>query len=68
MVSEESTLIPNMDFAKLASDDQIKRTAEALEANNIHTIIAADGFQAKHVFFELVPEGASLLITTFFLD
>jgi hypothetical protein len=30
-------LIPNQEFAELASDQQIEHTAKALEANGIHT-------------------------------
>ena len=55
-------LVPNMEFAKLATDEQIKRTAEALEANNIHAIVVEDGNEAKRIFFELVPEGAEVFL------
>jgi hypothetical protein len=58
----DNVLIPNMEFARLATGEQIKRTAEALEANNIHTIIADNGIEAKRVFFELVPEGAEVFL------
>ena len=34
-------------FANLASDAQIRRTVESLEANNIHVIVAEDGADAK---------------------
>ena len=55
-------LIPNQEFAKLASDDQIKRAAEALEANGIHPVIAENGEEAKRIFFELIPEGAEIFL------
>lgn len=55
-------LIPNQEFAKLASDEQIERTAKALEANGIHAIIARNGEEAKRIFFELVPEGAEIFL------
>src|SRR5215212_11973190 len=57
-----SELTPNQEFAKLASDDQIERTVEALEANGIHAIVAANGEEAKRIFFELVPEGAEVFL------
>lgn len=63
-------LAPNEEFKKLASDEQIRRTAEALEANGIQTIIAQNGEEAKRIFFELVPEesevflGASVTLET----
>src|SRR5215217_7499923 len=57
-----SELDPNQEFAKLASDEQIERTVEALEANGIHAIVAANGEEAKRIFFELVPEGAEVFL------
>jgi hypothetical protein len=57
-----NVLTPNTAFAKLASDEQIERTAKALEANGIHTLIAQDGAEAKRLFFELVPDGAEVLL------
>ena len=58
----EKTLVPNTEFAELATDEQIRRTAEALEANNIHTLIAENGEEAKRLFFELVPEGSEVFL------
>ncbi|HKG55473.1 MAG TPA: LUD domain-containing protein [Anaerolineales bacterium] len=58
----DSELTPNQEFAKLASDEQIERTVEALEANGIHAIVAANGEEAKRIFFELVPEGAEVFL------
>ncbi len=57
-----SELIPNQEFAKLASDEQIERTAEALEANGIHTVVADNAEEARRIFFELVPEGAEIFL------
>ena len=47
-------------FTEPASNEQIERTALALEANGIHTLIAENGEQARKLFFELVPEGAQI--------
>jgi len=33
----QNSVIPNREFAEVASDEQIERTAKALEANGIHT-------------------------------
>ena len=55
-----SKLIPNMDYAQLASDEQIERTAESLEAHNIHVLIAANGEEAKTMLFDLIPEGTEV--------
>ena len=59
---EEKTAVPNMEFARLAGDEQIERTAKALEARNIKTLIAKNGAEAKRLFFELVPEGAEVFL------
>jgi len=47
-------------FALPASDARIERTALALEANGIHTLIAENSEQARKLFFELVPEGSQI--------
>jgi|SRR5215216_1393338 len=57
-----SNLIPNPEFAQLASDEQIKHAAKALDANGIHTIIAETGEEAKRIFFALVPEGSEVFL------
>ena len=61
-MSGDIALVPNKEFAKLATDEQIKRTANALEENNIHAIIAKDGVVAKRKFFELIPDGAGVFL------
>lgn len=64
MLNTTSTtmLAPNTEFEQLASEEQIQRTALALEANNIHTLIAKDGAEAKRLFFELVPHGSEVFL------
>ena len=59
---KDITLTANMEFAKLATDEQIERTAKALEANNIQTLIAENGAEAKRLFFELIPDGAEVFL------
>jgi hypothetical protein len=61
-MAAEPILVPNLEFAKLANDEQIQRTVQALEANNIHAIVAANGPEAKRMFFELIPEGAEVFL------
>lgn len=53
-------LIPNNEFAKLASDAQIERVAKALESNGMKTLIAENGEEAKRLVLDLVPEGAEV--------
>jgi LUD domain len=57
-----TTLTPNTAFAKLASDEQIERTSQALEANGIHTLVAQNGAEAKRLFFELLPDGSEIFL------
>jgi hypothetical protein len=61
-MTAEATLAPNMEFAALAGEEQIARTAQALDAHGIHTLIAEDGQEAKRMFFELVPDGAEVFL------
>ena len=49
-------------FTQLASNEQIERTAAALEANGIHTLIAENGADAKRLFFEQIPEGSEVFL------
>ncbi|HAF60896.1 MAG TPA: hypothetical protein DCK95_01050 [Anaerolineaceae bacterium] len=60
----KSKLTPNMKYAVLASDQQIERTAKALEANGIHTLIAQNGEEAKSKLFETIPAGAEVFTGT----
>ena len=64
MLTEDvnTALVLNREFEKLSSDERIERTAKALEANNIHTLIAENGEEAKRLFFELVPEGSEVFL------
>jgi hypothetical protein len=58
----EVTITPSKDFTKLASDEQIKKTAQALETNGIHTLIAENGEDAKRMFFELIPDESEVFL------
>jgi hypothetical protein len=49
-------------FSEIVSDEQIKRTAQALEANGIKTLIAENAADAKRLFFELVPDEAEVFL------
>src|SRR5215211_5782396 len=61
-VEAEKAAAPNREFAQLAADEQIERTAKALEARNIKTLIAENAEEAKQMFFALVPEGAEVFL------
>jgi L-lactate utilization protein LutC len=57
-------LAPEMTFSEVASNEQIQRTAKALEANGIRTIIAANAEEAKKALLDLIPEGAEVFTST----
>lgn len=59
---DEKVATANTEFARLASNGQIERTAQALEKNHIKTLIAENAEEAKRLFFELVPEGAEVFL------
>jgi len=61
-VHTDTILVPNREFARVANAEKIERTAKALEANNIHTLIAENGEEAKRLFFELVPDGSEIFL------
>jgi hypothetical protein len=52
---------PNSAWAHPASDDQIERTAAALEANGMRAIVVDTGDEARHQVFELLPVGAQVM-------
>jgi len=61
-IHTDTISVPHREFARVADDEQIERTARALEANNIHTLIAENAEEAKRLFFELLPEGSEIFL------
>ena len=59
-----TTLTPNRAWARPASDEQITRTAAALETNGMHAILADTGDEARHQVFGLLPAGAQVMTMT----
>ena len=60
----QPVLAINQTYAQLASDEQIERAAQALEANGIHTLIAANAEEARNKLFETIPVGAEVFTAT----
>ena len=56
-----TVMTPNSAWAHLATDDQIERTAAALEANGMRAIVVDTGDGARHQVFELLPAGAQVM-------
>ncbi len=49
---------PDHEFTRLATDEQVARTARALEANGMHTIVLESGEEARACVMEMIPAGA----------
>ncbi|PWH17200.1 MAG: hypothetical protein DDG60_02855 [Anaerolineae bacterium] len=60
LTQTQSKLVPNPVFARLASDAQIERAAQALKANGIEVFVAANGQEARNLLFQLIPAGAEV--------
>ncbi len=56
----DTELIPNQEFNKLATDEQIALVVKALEANNIHAVVVENGEEAKNLVLQLIPLGAEV--------
>jgi L-lactate utilization protein LutC len=55
-----SDLVPNREFARLASEEQIESVVTALEARNINAVAVENGEEAKRLVLSLVPQGAEV--------
>jgi len=51
-------------YSNLASEDQIERSVKALEANNIHVLVAENGADAKKMALEIIPPTADVFTAT----
>ena len=59
-VNIEAARVPNREFGRIASAEQIERTAQALRANNVQAVVAGSGEEARKLVLELLPEGAEV--------
>ncbi len=60
----ERVILPNPEFAALASEDRVRRAMNALEANNITAYLAGSGREARKKVLELLPPGAEVFTST----
>ena len=60
----ETTIAPNLEFSQLASNAQIARTAAALEAHGMHTIVVNTAAEAKASVIELLKPGEEVFISS----
>jgi hypothetical protein len=62
--SPEERLIPNPEFAELASDERIRATAGALERNGIRAVVVPTGQEARRRVSGLLTGGAEVFNNT----
>ncbi len=55
-----TTLVPNAEFTRLASDEQIATVAAALTASGMAAEVVASGALARQRVLDLLPEGAEV--------
>ncbi len=60
----ETTRAPNPVYAQLASDEQIARTAAALESHGMHTIVVNTAAEAKARVIELLSPGEEVFTSS----
>ncbi len=58
--TDRTTLVPNAEFARLASDEQIATAVAALTANGMAAEVVTSGAQARSRVLDLLPEGAEV--------
>jgi hypothetical protein len=54
------TLVPNQEFTQLASEEQITKTVQALEAHGIRTVVVETGEEARSRVLDLIPPGVEV--------
>ncbi len=55
-----ATFISNSEFAQLASEEQIAKTVQALEARGIQAVVFETGEEARNYVLDLIPSGAEV--------
>ena len=50
----------NAEFARAASEEQLGRSAAALEVHGIHVVMAQNGAEAGRLVLDMVPTGAEV--------
>jgi len=55
-----ATFISHSEFTQLASEEQIARTVQALEAHGIRAVVFESGEEARTYVLDLIPSGAEV--------
>ncbi len=61
---KEALLSPNLSYARMASNEQITRTANALKQNGIRVFVAETAAEAKTRLAEVIPAGAEVFTSS----
>lgn len=55
-----ATFLSHAEFTQLASEEQIAKTAQALEAHGIRAVVFESGEEARNYVLDLIPSGAEV--------
>ena len=55
-----TAFLPETGFTQVASEEQIAKTMQALEAHGIRTVVFATGEEARSYVLDLIPSGAEV--------
>ena len=55
-----ATFISNSEFTQLASEEQIAKTVQALEAHGIRVVVFETGEEARNYVLDLIPSGTEV--------
>ena len=55
-----ATFLSNSEFTQLASEEQITKTVQALEAHGIRAVVFESGEEARAYVLDLIPSGAEV--------
>lgn len=55
-----TTFVPNREFTQLASEEQLTKTVQALEAKGIRTLVVETGEEARAYVLDLIPSGVEV--------
>src|SRR5437763_16904532 len=55
-----ATFVSDSEFTQLASEGQIARTMQALEAHGIRAVVFETGEEARNYVLDLIPSGAQV--------
>jgi hypothetical protein len=55
-----TTFVPNQEFTRLASEERLAKTVQALETHGIRTVVVQTGEEARAYVLDLIPSDAEV--------